>query len=137
MTLSIEIPPDLEVELAAQAQAEGISPEIYLRRILEQQLTLNQPGGHPKSSYGILAQHGPPSSAEEIAENRADNTESQQVDSVIGRATEVFANRQKALRWLGTPVRALEYATPISLLSRPDGSSAVLTVLDKIEHGVL
>jgi uncharacterized protein (DUF2384 family) len=67
----------------------------------------------------------------------ADFTESQQFESVIGRATEVFANQQKALRWLGTPVRALEYATPISLLGRSDGRSAVLKVLDKIEHGVL
>jgi Protein of unknown function (DUF2384) len=171
MTLNIEIPPDLEVELAAKAQAEGISPELCLRRILEQQLSMKQPGGRPlKSSYGVLAQHGPAPSAEEIDESRSDmfksapdgdmqatgavaanqqdvtripsndhtpNTESQQVDCVICRATEVFANRQKALRWLGTPVRALEYATPISLLDRPDGRSAVLKVLDKIEHGVL
>ncbi len=56
---------------------------------------------------------------------------------VIGRAIEVFANQQKALRWLGTPIRALEYATPISLLGHPEGRHAVLTVLDKIEHGVL
>ena len=66
-----------------------------------------------------------------VAENQ------QQFDPVIGRAVEVFANEQKALRWLGTPVRALEFATPISLLGRPEGRSAVLKVLDKIEHGVL
>ena len=56
-------------------------------------------------------------------------------DSVIARAIEVFANEEKALRWLGTPVRALEYATPISLIGQCNGRSAVLAALDNIEHG--
>jgi hypothetical protein len=59
------------------------------------------------------------------------------LDVLIARATEVFANEEKALRWLGTPVRALNYATPISLLGQPEGQNAVLAVLNKIEHGVL
>jgi uncharacterized protein (DUF2384 family) len=58
-------------------------------------------------------------------------------EQLIARATEVFANEQKALRWLGTPLRALEYATPISLLGETKGRVAVLRVLHKIEYGVL
>ena len=73
MTLNIDIPPDLEAQLAAKAQAEGVSPELYLRRMLEQQLNIKQPGGRSlKSSYGILAKYGPAPSAEEIDENRAE-----------------------------------------------------------------
>ena len=41
------------------------------------------------------------------------------------------------MRWLGMPVRALNYATPISLLHDPKGRKDVLTVLGRLEHGVL
>jgi len=66
---------------------------------------------------------------------RADQPD--QFEDVVNRATEVFANQEKALRWLGTPVGALQYATPISMLGHPNGRQAVLDTLDKIEHGVL
>jgi putative toxin-antitoxin system antitoxin component (TIGR02293 family) len=56
---------------------------------------------------------------------------------VIGRATEVIGDRGEALRWLGTPVHALAYATPVSLLGTSQGRDRVLTVLDRLEHGVL
>ena len=58
------------------------------------------------------------------------------VDGVIERAAEVLGDREKALRWLGTPVRALDYATPISLLSDPAGKERVLTILTRMEHGI-
>jgi len=41
------------------------------------------------------------------------------------------------MRWLGTPVRALNYATPISLLHDSQGRDAVLAVLGRLENGVL
>lgn len=53
------------------------------------------------------------------------------------RAKEVIGDEQEALRWLGTPVRALNYATPISLLGSEEGQQAVLKVLDRLEHGVV
>ena len=43
-------------------------------------------------------------------------------DSIVditARAIEVFGNREKALRWLKTPVRSLGDQTPLSLLSVP------------------
>lgn len=52
------------------------------------------------------------------------------------RAQEVFGDKDKALRWMGTPVRALNYATPISLLGSKEGAKAVLDVLTRVEHGV-
>jgi putative toxin-antitoxin system antitoxin component (TIGR02293 family) len=63
--------------------------------------------------------------------------EDQAQAAVIHRATEVIGDRSDALRWLGTPVRALNYATPISLLHDSKGREAVLTILGRIEHGVL
>lgn len=59
------------------------------------------------------------------------------IEPVLQRATEVIGDRRNAMRWLGTPVRALEYATPISLLHDPIGRDQVLSVLTQLEHGVL
>ncbi len=58
------------------------------------------------------------------------------MNAVVERATAVIGTREKALRWLGTPVRALKFATPISLLGSAAGQQAVLTVLGRLEHGV-
>jgi putative toxin-antitoxin system antitoxin component (TIGR02293 family) len=58
------------------------------------------------------------------------------LDQVLDRATEVIGDREQALRWLGTPVRALNFATPVSQLATPQGKEAVETVLTRLEHGV-
>ena len=55
---------------------------------------------------------------------------------VLARAIEVFGEREKALRWLRTPVRSLGDKTPISLLHSPEGLSRVQDTLGQIEHGV-
>lgn len=57
--------------------------------------------------------------------------------AVIERATEVIGNRDRALRWMGTPVQALNYATPVSLLGSKKGRNAILATLHNLEHGVL
>ena len=67
----------------------------------------------------------------------SDEVEDQAESSVIQRAAEVLGDRSDAMRWLGTPVRALNYATPISLLHDSKGREDVLTVLGRLEHGVL
>ncbi len=59
------------------------------------------------------------------------------VDSAIEHAVVVFGDKEEALRWLGTPVRALNYATPISRLSSLDGHFEVMDILGRLEHGVL
>jgi len=58
------------------------------------------------------------------------------VADVTARAVEVFGTREKALRWLRSPVRALGDQTPISLLNTPEGMAQVEDVLGRIEHGV-
>jgi Protein of unknown function (DUF2384) len=57
-------------------------------------------------------------------------------DAVIERAIEVIGDRDEALRWLGTPVRALNYAMPISKLGDEAGAAEVLAVLNQLEQGV-
>jgi putative toxin-antitoxin system antitoxin component (TIGR02293 family) len=58
------------------------------------------------------------------------------VESIISRAIEVIGDRDQAMRWLGTPVRALDFATPISLLGTGAGAARVEDVLGQMEHGI-
>lgn len=55
---------------------------------------------------------------------------------VTARGIEVFGTREKALRWLRTPVRALGGQTPMSLLKSPEGLARVQDALGQVEHGV-
>ena len=59
------------------------------------------------------------------------------IDPIVERSIEVIGNLEEAMRWLGTPVRALDYATPISLLHNTAGKEQVLAVLTQLEHGAL
>ena len=56
---------------------------------------------------------------------------------VLDRAVDVIGNKREAMLWMGTPVRALGYATPVSLLATAKGREAVLAVLGRLEHLVL
>ncbi len=60
----------------------------------------------------------------------------EELTKVVARATEVFGDEEAAFRWLGTPVPALDYATPISCLGTHQGAIHVNDVLTQIEHGV-
>jgi len=62
--------------------------------------------------------------------------ESGPIVDVLARAIEVFGTREKALRWLGTPVRSLGDKTPVSLLNTLEGLARVQDTLGQIEHGV-
>ena len=55
---------------------------------------------------------------------------------VTARAMEVFGTRERALRWLNTPVRSLGDRTPLSLLETPEGLVRVQDTLGRVEHGV-
>jgi putative toxin-antitoxin system antitoxin component (TIGR02293 family) len=69
--------------------------------------------------------------------NDQETVEASSIEAVIERAVEVIGNREEAMRWLGTPVRALGYTTPISLLSGPQGKFSVLATLARLEHGIM
>jgi uncharacterized protein (DUF2384 family) len=59
------------------------------------------------------------------------------IEPILQRAIDVIGDREEAMRWLGTPVRALNYATPISCFHDPASRKRVLSVLTQLEHGVL
>lgn len=71
-----------------------------------------------------------------LARKRKQTTEKAEA-AVFNRALEVIGDKIEAMRWMGTPVRMLDYATPVSLVSSPNGRKAVLVVLERLEHGVL
>ena len=60
----------------------------------------------------------------------------EELTKAVARATEVFGDEEAAFRWFGTPVAALDYATPISCLGTRQGAMRVNDVLTQIEHGV-
>jgi putative toxin-antitoxin system antitoxin component (TIGR02293 family) len=60
----------------------------------------------------------------------------EELTKAVARAKEVFGDEDAAFRWLGTPVAALDYATPVSCLGTPQGVMRVNDVLTQIEHGV-
>ena len=76
MHLNIELPDALGAVVKAQAQAEGVSPDRFISRVLENTLAADlAPQGPTKpfeTGYGMLAKYGPAPSAEEIDENRRD-----------------------------------------------------------------
>jgi putative toxin-antitoxin system antitoxin component (TIGR02293 family) len=58
------------------------------------------------------------------------------MDKILQRAVEVIGDREQALRWFGTPVRALNFHTPVSQLATRQGKEAVESVLTRLENGV-
>lgn len=56
------------------------------------------------------------------------------IGDVVAAAKEVFGP-DRGLRWLGTPVPALNYATPISLADTPDGRQEIHNALVNLAHG--
>ena len=76
MTLTIELPGELESALKAHVRARGITEAGFVRQVLEQALTdqagEEKPGQPFETGYGMLAKYGPAPSAEEIDENRRD-----------------------------------------------------------------
>jgi hypothetical protein len=66
----------------------------------------------------------------------ASGVEQPVIDEMIAKATEVIGSRDEAMRWLGTPVRALNFATPISILGTKDGVGRVNDVLGQMEYGI-
>jgi hypothetical protein len=57
-------------------------------------------------------------------------------NDLIQQATKVLGGRDEALRWFGTPVAALAYATPVSVLGNAKGVASVTDLLTQIEYGV-
>jgi len=72
LTVSIEISPETEARLAANARSQGVSLAVYVQRMLEDAVSAEESPKRLKSSYGVLAKHGPAPSFEEIKAHRAE-----------------------------------------------------------------
>jgi putative toxin-antitoxin system antitoxin component (TIGR02293 family) len=77
-----------------------------------------------------LRRHAPDDLLSQEISDRALN-----IARVLERAVEVLDTQDRAARWLKHPNRALG-ATPMDMLGTIFGAERVLTVLDRIEHGV-
>jgi hypothetical protein len=60
----------------------------------------------------------------------------QTIQNIIDKAAQVLGSEDIAMRWLGTPVRALDFATPISLVGSEKGLNRIKNVLGQMESGV-
>jgi putative toxin-antitoxin system antitoxin component (TIGR02293 family) len=58
------------------------------------------------------------------------------VARVAALAEEILGDKEKAVRWLRRPNRALGGKTPLAALDTDLGASQVETVLHRVEHGV-
>jgi hypothetical protein len=72
MTITLPLEPQEEARLKAAAQAKGLSPDAFVREVLDKILAeaAAEPAKPKKSAYGLLAKYGPGPTEEEIDENR-------------------------------------------------------------------
>ena len=64
------------------------------------------------------------------------SNESVAISMALSEATRALGDKGRAMRWLGTPVRALNFETPISLITTSEGLERVMDVLGQMEHGI-
>lgn len=75
MTITLPLEPREAARIAEIARAKGLTPEALLRQVVDQIIhdspaqTAKEPS---RSLRGLLAKYGPPPSAEDIDENRAE-----------------------------------------------------------------
>ncbi|ERH66869.1 MULTISPECIES: type II RES/Xre toxin-antitoxin system antitoxin [Pantoea] len=61
-----------------------------------------------------------------------------QVFEVLDAVIQLFAgDPEVAMHWMYQPALALDNAQPINMLSTPAGCDAVLTLIGRLEHGVI
>jgi hypothetical protein len=71
-----------------------------------------------------------------IATTGAHTVDLDGIVTVTARAMEIFGSREKAIRWLRTPLPPLSDRTPLSMLNTADGIERIEEVLGRIEQGV-
>jgi putative toxin-antitoxin system antitoxin component (TIGR02293 family) len=67
----------------------------------------------------------------------AESSNVYRVAKIIARAAEILGDEASAREWLHTPNGALAGERPMSLLDTAAGTDTVLTVLGRIEHGLV
>ena len=90
-----------------------------------------------QTAAGVL--HIPPRTLARRKGGRLDPQESERLlrlVRLVTQATDVLGDHRKAIHWLESPNRALEGATPLSLLDTDIGTQAAEAVLTRIDFGV-
>jgi putative toxin-antitoxin system antitoxin component (TIGR02293 family) len=85
------------------------------------------------STPGVTSPASSKTANPEALEERKLNRE---LASLSARAVEVFGSREKAMRWLDTPVPSLGNRTPFSLLSTEGAMAELEDTLGAIEYGI-
>jgi uncharacterized protein (DUF2384 family) len=71
-----------------------------------------------------------------VREGSRRHFEETDLELVLKEALDVIGDEDEAIRWMGTPTRALDYATPFYVLHTPGGREAVMHVLGRLAHGI-
>ena|ERR1041385_3211226 len=74
-----------------------------------------------------------------MEDGRLDLAESErlwELAQLLFRATDVFDDEKEAVRWLKSPIRALDDHTPLDYAHTAVGIREVENVLGRIEHGI-
>jgi len=66
----------------------------------------------------------------------AQSSRTWQFAKILGIATEVFGNQDRAEAWMDTPAMALDQQKPIDLIRTPEGVAMVEVLLRRMEYGV-
>jgi len=63
--------------------------------------------------------------------------DSERVQLIKDRTLEVFDdNKIKSERWLNSPIQALNYRSPIAYADTVEGAKEVLSLINRLEHGI-
>jgi putative toxin-antitoxin system antitoxin component (TIGR02293 family) len=68
--------------------------------------------------------------------NRVVSEQILQIAEVAAKGSEVFEDRDKFLKWINQPSKALNNKTPMSLLNSKYGTDMVLDELGRMQNGV-
>jgi hypothetical protein len=110
---------------AARSAAEGLSRRIKDGMAHEKPAILDLPRG------GVYVRVGPKADVR-IASIAA---KEQAISEIMVKAGDLLGSLDAGMRWLGTPVRGLDFATPISILGTKAGAERVKDILGQMEHG--
>ncbi|MGA2147038.1 MAG: antitoxin Xre/MbcA/ParS toxin-binding domain-containing protein [Bryobacteraceae bacterium] len=136
----------LTVNEGSGSTASGSLPAARAQRTKGQDVTPHQsrPRRGLRSKSPALVAANETSSHEQPpshAKVHVTTTEPRTVDldgivTITARAIEIFGTREKAIRWLRTPLPSLSDRTPLSMMNTADGIEHLEDVLGRIEQGV-
>jgi hypothetical protein len=96
---------------------------------------LRSSGGHPVARSGVKGAFYVKVTPKRAAATANERVQQESIDKTIKLAARVLGSRDEAYRWLGTPIRGLDFATPIYVLKTKGGVNIIKDILGQMEHG--